>query len=226
MKELVSLILDYIPAFISTFVNAVAAPRAFARHYRVFEPAAFQRALTFFGVAVVVAVAAKTPLYPEQFNAAGFAAADAIWKFVLVCLLTLAIWLSFRVVGGQLRAVQYLVATLYFIGVLAVVTPVMVVSALFLARISELASLYYGLGCVLILVVWCVVAWLAYVETTGVSRARALAASVLMIFLVVIAIFPGLLVRGAFAPNQRHDLYGPFDPTQLLTQLLLMLLPV
>jgi hypothetical protein len=208
MIDLVKLILAYVPRFIANLVNAVASPRRFAAHTGVFDSGHLDQALAFFGVSCVVGVAVKAPLYSSATSAGTLAIGDSIWKFTFVCLFTVVVLITWRIVGARVAAGRYFVAHLYYLSVLAVVAAAAAVSTLALAKINPDLASFYGPACMLALSIWCVGAWRAYVDIAGVSVIRSLVASAVALLLALLQSYRGFSSEACWQVSQRMRVLG------------------
>jgi hypothetical protein len=112
--------IDAAPNFAQEFINLVGAPRAYAAGGHVFNSSRFAHAINFLGISLVATYVIKYPMFRLRPDIFMYLASDAVWKFVVVLVVTAVITLSWRMLGRKGGVGHYFVANCLYFGVFSV----------------------------------------------------------------------------------------------------------
>ena len=215
MSDAVKQTLSAIPRFAQDFVNLLIAPLASSSGERVFNPTKFREALVFLAVSLLITLLLKTPVIGRNAEAVSYLAADAIWKFFVVLIVSCAICIAWRLFGVNKPLGAYLVAGFFFFGVFSVLSHAILLINFWLA--SPLSTINLApadrkavfIFLCLALLVWMLVAWYAYIEYSGCTSGKGMAALIVAMLISAPALGLGFILREAilsqFAPAMKYQ---------------------
>jgi hypothetical protein len=225
MKELLQLVLQYLPQYLSDLGAILARPKRFISERNPETNEAFLASLFFLGISLVIYTIMMTPLRSagkDVWTALGSIATVAILAVFLNAILLRFVWLM---VGGKASTRTFFTISGYYNGFalisLAVVEIIGVgvyktVDATLYESIRKatskgepipkvplddwMVSVPYLLG-LLLLMVWIFIAWGAFREVNGLGRFRSFIAFIISIIFDVpafaVSYFLGIAMRGS-----------------------------
>ncbi len=119
MKDLVEKALPYLPRYLTELGRLLTGPKRFIAKRDLRSDETFAQALVFAAVSIVLTVVATMPLYPGK-DVWGRMGAWAVGCIVNGALLSLALRIAWRAVGGNAPLRSFFVAYAYFYGALAI----------------------------------------------------------------------------------------------------------
>jgi hypothetical protein len=211
MLELVKLILEKLDGYFRTAINLAASPRMAPESLGIFDRRRLTDGLTFFGISLVISLVVKMAFIPASVDLAVYIAQDALWKIILIASAAAAARLSWF--GHAARYGDYLVASCYFLGMLSIAVPLLLVVSRALPSgwpylVNSLLMTVYTL----IVAGYCLAAWLSFGVHNSASLVETL--SRLPIFVVLfsaVSIFSVLVRMGTV--ERTATAHGALDYT-------------
>jgi hypothetical protein len=124
MKDLVQLILKYLPQYLLTLGSLLARPKRFIADKDPTTDDAFVDSLLFLGVSLVLTVLVAAPLRSPEVDLWKRLAAISTYTLITVSLGAIAMRLGWLLVGGKASTRSTFTVTGYFFGVVLVITSI------------------------------------------------------------------------------------------------------
>jgi hypothetical protein len=120
MKDLIEKILAYLPKYFIEFSILFSGPKKFISEKNTNSDLSFTNALLFLSISIVITVIMTFPLLPEGKDIWEYLGSRSIGVILSVTLFSLALRLSWRIVGGKASIKSFFVTYSYFSGVILV----------------------------------------------------------------------------------------------------------
>ena len=212
MKDLIDLILRYLPRYFIDLGSLISGPKKFIAGQNIRTPNAINRSLLFLGISLVLVVIGRAPLLSEDASVWTQLAALGIASVIGVALTALALRISWRIVGGKSPFRSFFIVHSYCYGALIIIITIFQLIGLGILKFfnkdlfealitlnsqklevllmdsvpgeywSFLAIIIVGF---LVASVWGFIAWGAYRELNALSQIRSFFAIVIAGFLTI-----------------------------------------
>jgi uncharacterized membrane protein len=113
MKDLILKVIGYVPRFITDFGGLLVAPKRFLRPRNSKPLEALPDALVFLAICLSLGLVLQLQLLPKGEDLWASLARSAITTLLALALMTGALWLAWRLVGGRASASSYFVTQAY-----------------------------------------------------------------------------------------------------------------
>ena len=118
MKDLISLVVKYLPRYFIELGSIFSAPKRFLRGKDLLAEQTFSQALLFLGVGIILYLLLTTPLRHPQSNVWAWVTAEGLYSFIVLVLSTGWLWITWRATGVQPQFRSMFVIYAYLYGVM------------------------------------------------------------------------------------------------------------
>ena len=118
MKDLISLVVEYLPRYFIELGSIFSGPKRFLRGKDLLTEQTFSQALLFLGVGIILYLLLTTPLRHPQSNVWAWVTAEGLYSFIVLVLSTGWLWIAWRATGVQPQFRSMFVIYTYLYGVM------------------------------------------------------------------------------------------------------------